>query len=75
MNTVNVNQSIVMTRKLQCYSATSCNFTCQSVEMLPYVFPLQVWLKGLSQGLGNGIQAAEKVEQCDYEVISCLATG
>lgn len=55
------------------YKAAGSYFTCQCIEMFPYVNPLQEWLKGLSQGLGNIIQASEYVEQCDYEIISCLA--
>lgn len=41
--------------------------------MFPYVCTFQVWLKGLSQGLRNIIQAREKVEQWHHEIISRLA--
>ncbi len=62
-----------MTSELQHYTAANWYFTCQCVEVVPYLCPFQVRLKRLSQGLGNFVQATEKVEQCNHEVISSLA--
>lgn len=37
-------------------------FTCYWVQMFPYVSPLKIWLKGLSQGFRDGVQARKKVK-------------
>lgn len=65
--------NVVSASEAQHYAAAGWYFTCKSVQMIPYLQPFQVWLKDLSQGLGSTVQATEKVEQGNYEVISGFA--
>lgn len=68
-----VKTKIVLKYLKHCITVVGFYFTCQCVQMFPYLGLFQIRFKDMGQGLRYTIHATENIEQCDYKVISSLA--